>query len=280
MPHLRERLAAGPPVILDGGLATELEARGHDLDHPLWSAHLLDTNPDAIREVHRAYVEAGAECVITATYQAPAKPTGRLAMAVQLARESGAKYVAGSIGPYGASLADGSEYTGDYPEIDLKAWHEPRYRFLESTGVDALACETIPNGAEAEALALLVTPRKPAWFAFTCKDGKHLRDGTPLEEAAKIVEPKALAIGINCTDPQFVEELIEQLPRTRPIVVYPNSGEHYENKQWKGERTFERYVQRWLQKGVALIGGCCRVNPESIHLLGVAADSNRGGTDT
>ncbi|MHC4939436.1 MAG: homocysteine S-methyltransferase [Planctomycetota bacterium] len=267
MPNLRERLEHGPPVILDGGLATELEQRGSDLRHELWSARLLDEDPDAIREVHRAYVEAGAECVITATYQAPAHPTERLALAVRLARASGAPFVAGSIGPYGASLADGSEYTGDYPDIDLRAWHAERFEFLAGCDVDVLACETIPNVREAEALASLVTPDMPAWFSFSCKDRLHLRDGTPLREAARIVEPVALAIGVNCTEPCHVANLIGELPESRPVVVYPNSGEIYANGVWSGDAEFERYVDLWLRRGVRMIGGCCRVGPAEIREL-------------
>ncbi|MHC4452900.1 MAG: homocysteine S-methyltransferase [Planctomycetota bacterium] len=269
MPTLRERLEHGPPIILDGGLATELEARGHDLDHKLWSARLLDENPNAIREVHRAYVDAGAECVITATYQAPASPAERLSLAVRLARGSGARFVAASIGPYGASLADGSEYTGNYPDIDLRAWHEERFEFLASCDVDALACETIPNLEEAKALASLVRPEMPTWFTFSCKDGKHLRDGTPLREAAKIVEPVALAIGINCTDPKHVDQLIDELHTDKPIVVYPNSGESYVNRRWVGESTFMRHAPHWLDR-VRMIGGCCRVGPTAISKLAQA----------
>jgi len=266
MPNLRERLLRGPPVLLDGGLATELEARGHDLDHALWSARLLDDDPDAIREVHRAYVNAGAECVITATYQAPARPTDRLALAVQLARESGASYVAASIGPYGASLADGSEYTGAYPKIDLEAWHRERFEFLASCDVDALACETIPNIEEAKALARLVRPEMPTWFSFSCKDGQHLRDGTPIREAVKVVEPVALAVGINCTAPEHVDQLLDELDTDRPLIVYPNSGENYVNRRWIGESTFLDHAPHWLDRA-SMIGGCCRVGPNAISKL-------------
>jgi len=269
MPELRARLASGPPVLLDGGLATELEARGHDLHHELWSARVLDEDPDAIREVHRAFVDAGAECVITATYQAPAEPVERLERAVRLARESGARFVAGSVGPFGASLADGSEFTGDYPDVDLFGWHAKRFRYLAGCDVDVLACETIPHRGEAEALAELARDCPvPVWFAFTCRDGKRLRDGTPLREAAAIVEPVAVAIGVNCTDPRYVEELIDELPDSRPVVVYPNSGERYEGRRWVGEKTFLRHAPRWRAKGVAMIGGCCRVGPADIARLG------------
>lgn len=253
--------------MLDGGLATELEARGHDLNHALWSARLLDDDPDAIRAVHAAYVAAGAEIVITASYQAPAEPAARLARSVDLARASGARFVAASIGPYGAALADGSEYTGDYGDVDLRTWHEPRLRFLESCDIDLLACETIPCLAEAEALADLV--EKPAWFAFTCRDGTTLRDGTPIADAVRAVESKAIAVGINCTDPQHVAPLLDAIDTELPLVAYPNSGETYDpvTKTWSGRSAFLDHVPAWIDRGVRIVGGCCRVGPIEIAEL-------------
>ena len=199
-------------TILDGGLATELQARGFDLDDPLWSARVLIDQPDAIRDVHRAYVEAGADCVITATYQADlAAPdvTPELPQrAVTLAHESGARMVAASVGPYGAVLANGAEYTGDYPGMDVRTlveWHEERFGILAASGADVLACETIPSADEAEALASLAErhPETPAWFSFSCRDGAHLRDGSPVREvAARCARvPNVVAIGMNCTAP-------------------------------------------------------------------------------
>ena len=271
MTDLRQRIASGSPLLLDGGLATSLEARGFDLDHGLGSARLLDQDPGAILDVHRAFVAAGAECVITATYQAPASPTARLELAVRLARESGARFVAASIGPYGASLADGSEYTGDYPAVDLRAWHERRFGFLAACDIDALACETIPNIEEATALAELVLPEVPTWFSFSCRDGRHLRDGTPIRDAVLIVAPMAVAVGVNCTAPRFVDSLIDEIRAAtdKPIVVYPNSGEEYDAKtrSWSGKSTFLEHAAGWLDRGVRIIGGCCRVGPDAIRTL-------------
>jgi homocysteine S-methyltransferase len=289
---LRARAASGLPLILDGGLATELEARGHDLNDPLWSARLLIEDPDALRSVHRAYVEAGAECVITASYQAaldglqargcwPKEAAALLAGSVTLARESGARFVAASVGPYGAALANGAEYTGDYPGMDesgLREWHARRFEILANAGADVLACETIPNATEARALASLAEafPEVPVWFSFSCQDGERLRDGTSLQDVARDCAraPNVLAIGVNCTAPRFVDSLIAELRAASdtPIVVYPNSGEDYDaaRRTWAGEndaRNFGNLAMGWRSQGARLIGGCCRTGPEHIRLL-------------
>jgi len=259
------RLASGPPILLDGGLATQLEAQGHTLDSDLWSARLLRDDPKAIVEAHRAFIEAGTECVITATYQARAEPAELLLLAVELARESGARFVAASVGPYGAVLGNGAEYTGDYPKnVDLEAWHAPRFETLASSGADILACETIPNIDEARALARLAAGTT-CWFSFSCKDGKHLRDGTPIAEAAEAVAYVATAIGVNCTAPEHVESVLNEIRRVtdKPLVAYPNSGETYKNGVWSGEK---RFPPRWGD--ARLVGGCCRISPADIEALG------------
>jgi len=274
-------------VVLDGGLATELEARGFVLDDPLWSARVLIENPDAIRDVHRAYVEAGADCVITATYQAsleaPEVTPDLLRLGVRLARESGARMVAASIGPYGAVLADGSEYTGDYPGMDadsLVAWHEARFGILAASGADVLACETIPSGAEAAALATLAERYSgtPVWFSFSCQDARRLRDGTSIGDAARRCAsvPNVMAIGVNCTAPRFVNGLLDELRAASDVapIVYPNSGEDYDaaTRSWSGENdvaSFARLAVEWHARGARYIGGCCRVGPA--HICGINA---------
>jgi len=274
-------------TILDGGLATELEARGFDLNDPLWSARILIENPDAILDVHRAYVEAGADCVISASYQAaldaPEVTPDLLRRSVELARKSGARMVAASVGPYGAALADGSEYTGDYPGMDSRAhasWHERRFEILAGSGADVLACETIPCADEAEALATLAERHSevPVWFSFSCGDGAHLRDGTPIRDvAARCARvPNVFAIGVNCTAPRFVNSLLDELRAASdaPAIVYPNSGEEYDaaTRTWSGENdaaSFARLAVGWRDRGASIIGGCCRVGPA--HIRGIHA---------
>ena len=292
-------------LILDGGLATQLEARGADLFDPLWSAKLLLENPALIQQVHLDYFWAGADCAITASYQATipgfmrrglteAQAVELLKLTVQLARSARDEFwqankgaggrirplVATSIGPYGAYLANGAEYTGDYDldEAGLVAFHRPRWQILAESEADLLACETIPSIAEAKALAQLLqeTPDRYAWFSFSCRDGRSISDGTPLTECAALLEnmEQVAAIGINCTPPRFIPELISQLfaVTQKPIIVYPNSGEHYDPtaKRWHGlsiPAEFGTYSREWRKGGAALIGGCCRTGPDHIRQI-------------
>jgi homocysteine S-methyltransferase len=296
-------LARRSPIVLDGGLATQLEAQGHDLGSALWSAALLRSDPQAIVLAHRAFLEAGAECIISASYQASrggfmslglsATDADRLissAIEIALAAREAflldhpdtepAPLVAASIGPYGAVLHDGSEYRGAYGigREQLRAFHEPRLRLLDDCGADVLACETIPDRIEADVLAeLLETAKTPAWISFSCRDEHSISDGTPIAEAAARFRDheKVLAVGINCTAPQFVTPLIREICRTVPgkaIVVYPNSGERYDacDNSWHGTVTpldCAAAASRWLAAGARLIGGCCRMGPEHIAAI-------------
>jgi S-methylmethionine-dependent homocysteine/selenocysteine methylase len=296
-------LATGGPVVIDGGLATELEEAGHDLADRLWSARLLADEPEAIVEAHLAYFRAGARIAITASYQATfegfaergldrAEAAGLLRRSVELASEArhrrraelapadpGPLLVAASIGPYGAFLADGSEYRGDYPlgRAALRDWHRARLEVLWSAGPDLLACETIPVLAEAEALADLVAATgAAAWLALTCADGGHLRDGSPVEDAAALADmtPGFVAVGVNCTPPEHVEELVGRIrSRTaKPIVVYPNSGEGWDAvaRRWlpaAGPTVDGPTARAWVAAGATFVGGCCRVGPSAIEAL-------------
>ncbi len=266
-------------VVLDGGLATELEARGCDLSDELWSARLLRDDPDAIRAVHRAYVEAGADCVISASYQATLErlPAEALRLSVRLAREAKPLIVAASVGPYGAARADGSEYTGvyDLDEGGLGGWHAPRLKILDESGADVLACETIPSLAEARAIASLLGTT-PAWFSFTCRDGERISDGTPIETCARHLDAidRVAAIGVNCTPPRFVESLVKRIrgATRKPVVVYPNSGERWDaaRRAWTGTRDpgeFAEAAARWRDAGASILGGCCRTGPGHIRVL-------------
>jgi homocysteine S-methyltransferase len=300
-------LARDLVLVLDGGLATQLEAQGHDLSDALWSARLLLDAPDAIVEAHLAYFRAGARVATTASYQASfegfasrgidhAGVVALLRRSVALAVEARARHLAGkravdpgepgplliaaSVGPYGAMLADGSEYRGRYglTSARLGALHRERFEVLATAGPDLLACETIPELEEAEALAGLVTehPGIAAWLAFTCADGARLRSGAPVEEAVAIADqaPGIVAIGFNCTAPEHVEELVARAhaATAKPIVVYPNSGEGWDAvaRRWTpgGQgRVDPPTAVRWIEAGASLVGGCCRVTPDQITLL-------------
>jgi homocysteine S-methyltransferase len=298
MMPLAARLAQGP-IVLDGGLATELEKRGHDLADSLWSARLLRDSPDDIEAVHRAYFEAGADVAITASYQASfegfadagvgrAETARLLRLSVQLARRARDAVrpdglVAASVGPYGVVLADGSEYTGDYTGVadeQLAAVHRPRIDALLEAGPDLLAFETIPALREVAALVDLLGEYEgvESWITFCCRDGERLSDGTPVEEAARIVADsgRVTALGINCTPPEHVDALLE---RTRavtdlPLLVYPNSGRIWdgERHEWNGVGVAgfpPALVAGWAERGARGVGGCCGIGPAAI--AGVAS---------
>ena len=275
-------------VVLDGGLATELERRGHDLSSALWSARLLVDDPDAIAAVHRAYFRAGAEVATSASYQASAagfaavgaEPVAMLRRSVRLAAaardEHGSGWVAASIGPYGAVLADGSEYRGDYglDVAALRRFHRPRLEILAEAGADVLAVETIPCLTEVEALlAELARLEVPAWLSLTC-DASRTRAGEPLAAAFAMARdcPPVCAVGVNCTAPADVPDAARSavLHSARPAVAYPNSGEEWDagTGRWNGAPGFSvADVEAWLDGGARLVGGCCRIGPAEIGAL-------------
>jgi homocysteine S-methyltransferase len=283
-------------LISDGGLATELEARGHDLSDALWSARLLVDAPAEITAAHVAFFRAGAMVATTASYQASfggfaAAGIGRadarrlLRRSVELAKAARAevgeagRWVAASIGPYGAALADGSEYRGRYglTVAELADWHRPRLELLADAGADLLALETLPDADEAEALVGLVHGLGvPAWLSFTI-DGAHTRAGQPLADAFAIAAgvPEIVAVGVNCCAPADVLPAIEVARRVtnKPVIVYPNSGERWDphRRTWVGRAAFSaELVPQWVAAGARIIGGCCRVGPVAIAELAAA----------
>lgn len=316
---LRSFLDTAGLLVLDGGLATELEARGHSLDDPLWSARILLDDPEAVRAAHEAYLAAGADCITTATYQASypgwrraglsAEEAGRLyRRASALARQARDAHmehrgpedrrpvplVAASVGPYGAYLADGSEYDGRYgvERADLDAFHRRRYAVLADSGVDLLACETIPSALEAEVLVEIAAdhPDVPLWVSFTCRDDRHLWDGSDFGEVVRrcAASPQVVAVGVNCTAPGLVPPLIRSARAStdRPLVAYPNSGERYDaaGRRWRegaqdaagdsdADDPWLHAVGRAVREGALLVGGCCRVGPGRIAALRHAVDS-------
>ncbi|KAF1946717.1 homocysteine S-methyltransferase [Clathrospora elynae] len=292
------------PLLLDGALATYLETLGADISGALWSADILVKNPSLIKKTHLDYYRAGANIGITASYQASipgllkhlglseeeAKCVVRKSVELVIdARDEyaskikGNLFVAGSVGPYGAFLADGSEYRGDYslPKEAMKAFHRARIEALVEAGVDVLACETIPAKAEVEALLeLLVTefPRTEAWFSFNLRDSGHISDGTCLSEIAALFEgvEQVVALGFNCVpdDVALVAlEVLKPLVKRGTLIVYPNSGEQWNARarEWEGNRTegstLADKTVKWWEAGAGMIGGCCRTTPEDIKVM-------------
>jgi homocysteine S-methyltransferase len=289
---LAAALAAGP-VVGDGGLSTELESRGHDVTSALWSARLLRDDPAAIVDAHAAFTAAGAQVATTASYQATvpgfaaagidaAEAAQLMTRSVQLAREGApAGWVAGSVGPYGAFLADGSEYTGDYVDTvsvaELRAFHRPRLEVLAAAGADVLACETLPAAAEVEALlAELTALDLPAWIsvsAVTGRDGvARTRRGELLADVLGMTRgiDQVVAVGVNCTDPATVVPAVvwARVASGKPVVAYPNSGERWdaETRSWTG-RAGVGDVSSWLSAGARLVGGCCRIGPDGVRAI-------------
>jgi len=303
------------PLILDGGLGSELVRRGQDISSTLWSAELLVNNPQAIAKVHRAYLDAGAQCITSASYQASIAGFASIGLSAQHARElfhfsiqitrkecdeflsqnpdcGYQPMVAASVGPYGAFLADGSEYTGNYGVEDriLVDFHRQRLEWLDQAGADVLACETIPSLQEASVLCeLLKTVNTPAWISFSCQNDHMLNDGSSIAEAAALFErhPKVVALGVNCSAPQTIAALIGRIKSNLPgkaIVVYPNSGEHYDvvTKTWYGVETpleCAAAARTWFDAGASIIGGCCRMGPAHIAAIATEMGDQQDSTD-
>ncbi len=302
---LQPFLQKQPAIILDGGLATALEAQGHNLNDPLWSAKLLIEAPDAIKKMHEIYLAAGADCITSATYQASlpgfrsrgldenearrlmGEATG-LAVAArdEFWQQQGPAthrirpIVAASVGPYGAFLADGSEYTGRYGATvtELYDFHRPRWELLQQESAELLACETIPSLPEVEVLLRLLeqSPDVWAWLSFSCRDGEHLCDGSAIRDAVTACDgiPNVAAVGINCTSPLHISSLlaIAKEHTTKPIIVYPNLGERFDpvSKTWGAEPPVKDWLTsaaRWVTEGARGVGGCCRIGPETISKL-------------
>ncbi len=300
--------------VLDGGFASELEARGIDVSGPLWSAAAIANAPEMVQAVHRSYLKAGADILLTASYQvsamgfafaglagtaaeAAAMEAGALRRAVGLAAVARTEaqrpevLLAASLGPYGAALANGAEFTGDYgfaSEYEefraLVRFHEPRIAALAETEADLLAFETLPSLQEARAIvaALRLFPAIGAWLSFTCRDDGHVAHGEPLGEIARLLdrEPQVLAVGVNCIAPTLVLPLLGELRAAtgKPLVVYPNSGEGWDagRRCWlpaAEQAPFSELVRSWFAAGAQIVGGCCRIGPREVRTVRAAADA-------
>jgi len=305
------RSASG--LVLDGGMGTELERRGLDLADPLWSARTLLDAPDVVEQVHYDYFAAGAECAISASYQVTFDGFARIGLdeaatvallrrSVALADRARARYladtgraartadgdpallVAASVGPFAGLLHDGSEFHGRYGRsvAELAAFHAPRIAVLADAGPDVLACETVPSLDEARAivLALAEVPSATAWITFSAGDAEHTVSGDPVRDCAEFLEtvPQIAAVGINCTPPHLIADLVRALRRgtSKPILVYPNSGEVWDatTRAWRGSadadsnaNRFAAWTSEWRAAGASAIGGCCRTGAPEITAI-------------
>lgn len=295
--------------VLDGGMATELERRGCDLNGPLWSAHMLDEAPEAIVAVHLDYLRAGADCISTASYQISERgyrELGRedwaqaMRQSVELAEKARREYarendrrvwIAASLGPFGAALHNGAEFHGRYGIgfDELVSFHRERLAILAETSADIVALETVPSLDEAHAIvaALHEVPGAAGWISFTCRDERHVAHGEPLRECARLLDAaeQVLGVGINCTSPEKIESLIGEARAGtgKPVLVYPNSGETWDaaTRSWRGrgnlaaeQAQFGEMARRWYAAGAQAVGGCCRTEPG--HIAAVLATQGNG----
>lgn len=302
-PSFAAALARGP-LVLDGGLSNQLQAQGCDLSDDLWSARLLADDPAQVEAAHTAYLRAGARVLITGSYQASHRGFARrglgreetdalLRRSVALARAAARHttgdggtgepvWVAASVGPYGAVLADGSEYRGRYgvAAAELERFHRPRVEALAEAGPDVLALETVPDVDEAEALLRAAEGcGVPVWLSYTVA-GERTRAGQPLRDAFAVVagNDRVVAVGVNCCDPRDAGPAVRLAVETtgKPAVVYPNSGEGWDARRgaWEGPATFDpAAARRWVRDGARLVGGCCRVGPETIARMARALET-------
>lgn len=291
--------------VIDGGLATELECLGASIDGPLWSAHVLEDEPEKVAAAHRAYIQAGAQCIATCGYQvsrmgysecglSPGRADAALLGSVALARSVAAEFpgrrvvIAGSLGPFGAALHNGAEYHGNYDcsYADLVRFHAERIEVLARAGdeqkPDLLAFETIPSLDEARAIAeaLAPWPELPIWISFSCRDDAHVSHGEPISACASFAASlsQAVAVGVNCVSPSRIPRLIAQLRAAsgKRVLVYPNSGEGWdaERRCWTGSSNpaeFGSMAAQWFAAGADVVGGCCRTRPAHIRQVAEAA---------
>jgi homocysteine S-methyltransferase len=292
--------------VLDGGMATELERRGCDISGPLWSAHVLDTAPEKIVEVHLNYLRAGADCISTVSYQVSAmgyaelgRPDADAARAmresVALAEAAREEYrresdrpvlIAASLGPYGAALHNGAEFHGRYHVSfdQLVEFHTERLAVIADSAADLVALETVPSLEEGRAIAAALAEfaNMSAWVSFTCRDAAHVAHGEPLAECVALLEalPQVVAVGINCTAPHLIGSLIGEAKAamTKPVFVYPNSGELWDaaSRCWHGTSSVAEFAERargWYFAGAHAVGGCCRTTPIHIRAIREALDA-------
>ena len=304
----REQLQFGTVHVLDGGMASELEFLGSNISGPLWSAHVLEVGPEKVIAVHRAYLEAGASVLLTASYQVsrmgyaevgldPKRADAALLRSVELACAARSEFpvrrilIAASLGPYGAALHNGSEYHGNYDcsFADLVKFHQERIAVLVESEADLLAFETLPSLEEARAIGLALEPWPDlaAWFTFVCPDYRaaslRVAHGEALRDCAALAAgfPQTVAIGVNCTQPVWIPDLIAELRQSsaKPIVVYPNSGEGWDAEARCWVQTpdssnldhFADQARQWFASGAQLVGGCCRTRPEHVRQIAAVA---------
>jgi homocysteine S-methyltransferase len=278
---------------LDGGLSTALENNGNKLTTSLWTGELIGTNPAQITKAHLDFINAGAQIIITSSYQlsytgcsargwSEDETDRALIASTQLAKKAVTESskdvkVAASVGPYGASLADGSEYKGNYgvSKAVIRDFHARRLEMLISTSPDYLALETMPDIFEVEILLDLLSDCPiPYWVSYSCKAGKKTNAGQDFQSAVDLAQ-SAMAVGINCTKPELITDLLMSAKSNKPYVVYPNSGRVWDaqNKVWTGSAAVgfsNDLIRQWVEAGAEIVGGCCGIGATEIEQLALS----------
>jgi homocysteine S-methyltransferase len=268
-------------LLLDGGLSTALEAQGLVIDGAMWTGELLLTNPEAVTGAHRSFVDAGADIIITGSYQLSFEGGRRAGWAdddVERALRNSTTaarlaanddtLVAASIGPFGAHLNDGSEFRGNSGVADsvIRDFHDRRLDILLDTEPDLLALETMPDLDEVRVLLDLIESTNADmafWVSFTVSEPGTISGGGTFAEACALVEQygNAMAVGINCSPLGFVTPTLSGIETDLPFVVYPNAGQTWDSETmaWSGEPEFanRQHIDEWVNLGARIIGGCC-----------------------
>lgn len=286
--------ASNDTLIIDGGLSTQVERHGVNVNDPLWTARVLLEQPQVISAAHRDFVEAGADILISSSYQVSRagfiaagltaqQADAALTASVRLARNASGPdtVVAASVGPYGAITHDGAEYRGRYglSRTELAQFHRERMSILAEAQPDLFAIETIPDADELDALAdaMPVDSEIPAWVSLTFRDAQHLWSGHTISDAIARAQhiPGVQALGVNCTDPAFVSEIVRTMKEQAdlPVVVYPNAGGVWDaqTSTWsQPPADLAAYVQEWSEAGAQGIGGCCGTDAAAVRLIAAA----------
>eukprot|EP01126_Amoeba_proteus_P003088 TRINITY_DN11000_c0_g1_i4.p1 TRINITY_DN11000_c0_g1~~TRINITY_DN11000_c0_g1_i4.p1 ORF type:complete len:320 (-),score=53.40 TRINITY_DN11000_c0_g1_i4:149-1108(-) len=306
-----EELKRNQVLLLDGGLATELEFIGQKLHPLLFNAHLLVDSSDLIEQVHLSYLRSGANIITTASYQVSSQGFERAGYNSQIAEECLRKsvdiavrsveifrnenstsptFVAASVGPYGAVLADCSEYSGSYMSSvsheAIQKFHEERLQVLaKHPGTDIILVETQPSADEVRIILnslKIINPNVPTCVSFSCRDDQYLHSGERIEDIVKELNEfdQVFAVGANCIHPELVLPIIQNIKKhtSKFVIVYPNSGETWDvSKTWKGRRegVIEDLFHKWVEAGVNIIGGCCRTRPETISFMRRTLESSQ-----
>jgi homocysteine S-methyltransferase len=287
--------------LLDGSMSFPMEHLGYNLKNKLWTGMALISDPDIIKNIHKDYINAGADYISTSTYQVSydrLKNMGYQSSEIkkvfqksvdlvkEAIKESGSKKeikIVGSFGPFASYDPNASEYVGKYNSTDdeIKNFHLNNINIIEETDLDIILYETIPCLREIKVLSkVLSQTNKEIWISITCNENIEFRDGSSFKEACKIISQieQITTLGINCFSPLLVEKALKELKKysNKKTLVYPNSGEQYNPKvkYWSGKNEFNNLmIKNWLSLSPDIIGGCCRVGYNNIKKMREEIDS-------